>query len=439
MSTADTPTGRKFSAPYLRRTSAMRFHRFASLLPAFEAAPRVAAPPYDVVNRAEARQLASGHPESFLHIGRSDVDLPDAIDQYDPRIYTGAREALDRFMKEGILRRDVTPSIYLYRLVMNGQPQTGIVGCVHIDDYEKDVIKKHERTRPDKEDDRTRHVLTLNANAEPVFLSYRDESGRPDGPTAAAQLHSFMTRDMASQPIFDFESSDGVRHTGWRVRDPSVYEMAFEQIPVCYVADGHHRCASAWRAGKELRSKNPSHTGNEEYNWFLAVLFPDSQLRILPYNRLVRDLAGMSPEEFLARLEGVGRVTPGAAASPSQPGSFSVFVQGTWFGVDLKPEFIKAGDPLASLDASLIQEHILGPILKIGDPRTDKRIDFVGGIRGTAELERRVQSGEMAAAFSLFPTAMAQLLAVADAGLMMPPKSTWFEPKLKSGLFVHTL
>ena len=436
----------------------MRFHRFASLLPAPGAAARVAAPPYDVVNRAEARTLAEGNPESFLHIGRSDADLPDSVDQYDPRIYSGARSALDRFMKEGILRRDGESSVYLYRLVMNGQAQTGVVGCVHIDDYENDIIKKHERTRPDKEDDRTRHVLTLNANAEPVFLSYRDQadrrtpegtSSRPEGRSVAGgqtdskdgaqQLNQLMRRDMAGEPIFDFESADGVRHTGWRVSDPTAYEMAFQSIPVCYVADGHHRCASAWRAGKELRSRNPSHSGNEEYNWFLAVLFPDSQLRILPYNRLVRDLAGQSPADFLAALEKVGTVTPGAPANPSRPGTFSVFIEEKWYGVEIHPGLLKSGDPLGSLDASLVQDLVLRPLLQIGDPRTDKRIDFVGGIRGTGELERRVRSGEMAAAFSLFPTSMDQLLAVADAGLMMPPKSTWFEPKLKSGLFVHTL
>lgn len=414
----------------------MRFHRFASLLPSREASPRVAAPPYDVVNREEARQLAAGNPDSFLHIGRSDIDLPDSVDQYDPKIYSGSRAALERFIKDGVLRRDGAASVYLYQLVMNGVPQVGVVGCVHIDDYENDIIKKHERTRPDKEDDRTRHVLTLNANAEPVFLSYRD---RADGESNGAQLDQLMRRDMTSEPIFDFESPDGVRHTGWRVKDPSLYEMVFQAIPVCYVADGHHRCASAWRAGKELRSKNPGHTGSEEYNWFLAVLFPASQLRILPYNRLVRDLAGLSAADFVRSLASVGRVTANAPATPARPGSFSVYIEGTWHGVELNPALIKAGDPLASLDASLVQEQVLGPLLKIGDPRTDKRIDFVGGIRGTQELERRVNSGEMAAAFSLFPTSMAQLFAVADAGLMMPPKSTWFEPKLKSGLFVHTL
>jgi uncharacterized protein (DUF1015 family) len=436
----------------------MRFHRFASLLPSAEAAPRVAAPPYDVVNRAEARSIASGNPESFLHIGRSDVDLPDTVDQYDPRIYSGAGAALDRFMKEGILQRDAHPSIYLYRLIMNGVAQTGVVGCVHIDDYENNIIKKHERTRPDKEDDRTRHVLTLNANAEPVFLSYRDQadrrtpegtSSRPEGRSVAGgqagneggaqQLDQLVPRDMAGEPIFDFESPDGVRHTGWRVMDPAVYEMVFQAIPVCYVADGHHRCASAWRAGRELRAKNPAHTGSEEYNWFLAVLFPASQLRILPYNRLVRDLAGLSPAEFLRGLERIGTVTANAPATPTRPGTFSIYIEGKWHGVAIHSELMNPSDPLASLDASLLQEHVLGPLLKIGDPRTDKRIDFVGGIRGTGDLERRVQSGEMAVAFSLFPTSMDQLFAVADSDLMMPPKSTWFEPKLKSGLFVHTL
>jgi uncharacterized protein (DUF1015 family) len=238
---------------------------------------------------------------------------------------------------------------------------------------------------------------------------------------------------------FDFESADGVRHTGWRVKDPAVYEMVFETIPVAYVADGHHRCASAWRAGKELRSRNATHSETEEYNWFLAVLFPDSQLRILPYNRLVRDLAGMSPSEFLEKLASVGQVTQVASPTPARPGTFSLFLNGGWHGLELDPQLIRSGDPLASLDASLLQDRVLGPLLNIGDPRTDKRIDFVGGIRGTSELERRVRSGEMAVAFSLFPTSMDQLLAVADAGLMMPPKSTWFEPKLKSGLFVHPL
>ncbi len=416
----------------------MQFHRFASLLPDPAQASKVAAPPYDVVNREEARNLGEGNPQSFLHIGRSDIDLPDTVDPYDPRIYSGARAALDRFVAAGILRRDSLPSIYLYRLVMDGQAQTGVVGCVHIDDYAGDVIKKHERTRPDKEDDRTRHVLTLNANAEPVFLSYRDGSGM-DGSPGASRLGDLIARDVTAPPLMDFTSDDGVRHTVWRVADPAAYEAAFTAVPAAYVADGHHRCASAWRAGQELRAKNPLHTGQEEYNWFLAVLFPASDLRILPYNRLVRDLGGRTADQFLEALAGLGRLTLGAESAPSGPGSFCAFLGGRWHRVDLNPGLIDARDPLASLDASLLQAHVLEPLLHIQDPRTDKRIDFVGGIRGTGELERRVKSGEMAVAFSLFPTSMEQLLAVADAGLMMPPKSTWFEPKLKSGLFVHTL
>lgn len=407
----------------------MRFHSFASLLPAPGRAPDVAAPPYDVVNREEARILAEGNPASFLHVGRSDIDLPADVDAYDPRVYTAARDSLERLVREGVLRQDPSPQVYLYRLTMNGRSQTGVVGSVHIDDYEHDIIKKHERTRPDKEDDRTRHVLTLRANAEPVFLTYHDTS----------RLDELMAKDTATLPIFDFVSPDGVRHTGWRAAEPNLYQEAFAEVAAAYVADGHHRCASAWRAGRELRSANLAHTGNEEYNWFLAVLFPKSQLGILPYNRLVRDLAGLTGPEFLARLGQVASVVPSTSGTPTGPGTFCLYLDGKWWQVAFDPQTINQADPLAALDASLVQDRVLGPILSIGDPRTDKRIDFVGGIRGTTELERRVDSGEMAAGFSLFPTTMDQLLRVADAGLMMPPKSTWFEPKLKSGLFVHLL
>ncbi|MEO8199773.1 MAG: DUF1015 family protein [Gemmatimonadota bacterium] len=407
----------------------MRFHPFSSLLPAPGLAAEVAAPPYDVVNREEARKLALDNPASFLHVGRSDIDLPNDVDAYDPRVYTGARDALRRLEREGILRRDSSPGIYLYRLIMNGRSQTGVVGCVHIDDYENDVIKKHERTRPDKEDDRTRHVLTLKANAEPVFLTFHD----------TRQLREQTQADIGAEPLFDFESSDGVRHTGWRVPRSEAYVAAFGDVSAAYVADGHHRCASAWRAGRELRAANPGDSGTEEYNWFLAVLFPKSELGILPYNRVVRDLAGLKGPEFLTRLAQVATVTPNGTATPPRSGTFCLYLDRQWSLVEFDPRSIDLNDPLASLDASLIQDRVLGPILSIGDPRTDRRIDFVGGIRGTAELERRVDSGEMAAGFSLYPTTMDQLLRVADAGLMMPPKSTWFEPKLKSGLFVHTI
>ena len=407
----------------------MRLHPFRAVRPAPDLAERVAAVPYDVVNRAEAAALAKGNPYSFLHVGRSDIDLPEDLDPYDPRVYAKAREALDRFQAEGTLVREATPSLYLYRQIMDGRAQTGIVGCVHIDDYEQDIIRKHEKTRPDKEDDRTRHVLTLRANAEPVFLTYRGRSdiGKLTDPT------------LMSAPLYDFTAPDAVRHTVWRIADPGPLVNAFRAVPHAYVADGHHRSASAWRAGRELRTAPAQHRGDGEYNWFLAVLFPSEELRILPYHRVVRDLAGRGPGQVLARLAHLGHVTTTDDPVPPRPGAFCVFLLNAWYRVELDERTIDRSDPIGSLDVSLLQDRVLGPILGIGDPRTDQRIDFVGGIRGPAELERRVRSGEMAIAFSLYPTTLDQLMAVSDAGQVMPPKSTWFEPKLRSGLFVHTL
>ncbi|MEP7227843.1 MAG: DUF1015 family protein [Gemmatimonadales bacterium] len=406
----------------------MRLNPFDALSPKPELAPQVAAVPYDVVNREEACELAQGNPYSFLHVGRADIDLPSDVDPHDPRIYRKAREALDRFIAQGVLVREGAPALYLYRQIMNGRVQTGVVGCVHIDDYEQDVIRKHEKTRPDKEDDRTRHVLTLEAHAEPVFLTYR---GRP-------AIDVLSEPVLASDPAHDFTASDGVRHTVWRISDPAAWLEAFREVPHAYVADGHHRSASAWRAGKERRAANPRHGGEEEYNWFLAVLFPGDQLTILPYNRVVRDLGGKSPIEVLQALRLVGRVSSADHPRPPRPGTFCVYLADAWYRVELEEQGIDRQDPIGSLDVSLLQDQVLGPILGVGDPRTDKRIDFVGGIRGTAELERRVKSGEMAIAFSLYPTTVDQLMAVSDAGAVMPPKSTWFEPKLRSGLFVHT-
>ena len=407
----------------------MRLHPFRALRPRPEVADQVAAVPYDVVNRAEAAELARGNPRSFLHVGRSDIDLPEDVDAYDPRIYLRAREALDQFVLEGTLLRDQEPALYLYRQIMDGREQVGVVGCVHVDDYEHDLIRKHEKTRADKEDDRTRHVLALNANAEPVFLTYRR---RPE-------IDALVARETAAPPLYDFTAPDGVRHTVWQVTASARLARAFEPIPHSYVADGHHRSASAWRAGKELRGKNSRHQGDEEYNWFLAVLFPSEQLRILPYNRVVRDLNGLEPGTVLERLRGVGRVQPASSPDPDRPGVFGVYLGGRWYRLELDPASIDRSDPIASLDVALLQDRVLGPILGIGDPRTDKRIDFVGGIRGPAELARRVDSGEMAIAFALYPTSLEQLMAVSDAGQVMPPKSTWFEPKLRSGLFVHEL
>jgi uncharacterized protein (DUF1015 family) len=408
----------------------MRLNPFRAVRPRPDLAAQVAAVPYDVVNRAEAAELARGNPHSFLHVGRSDIDLPADVDPYDSRIYRRAREALDDLLAGGTLLHDSKAGLFLYRQMMDGRIQTGVVGCVHVDDYERDLIRKHEKTRQDKEDDRTRHVLTLNANAEPVFLTYR---GRPEIDELVAGIVS------ASPPLYDFTAPDGVRHTVWAVPDPGALARAFGPVPHAYVADGHHRSASAWRAGKELRARNPSHRGDEEYNWFLAVLFPADQLRILPYNRLVRDLKGQAPSEVLDRLGRLGKLTAAKDATPDRAGVFCIYLDGRWHRLELDPSGIDHSDPIASLDVSVLQDRVLSPILGIGDPRTDKRIDFVGGIRGTAELERRVRSGEMAIAFSLYPTTLDQLMAVSDAGHVMPPKSTWFEPKLRSGLFVHAL
>jgi uncharacterized protein (DUF1015 family) len=407
----------------------MRLNPFCALRPPAELVARVAAVPYDVVSRDEAAALAQGNPHSFLHVGRSDIDLPADTDPHDPRIYATARANLERFVAEGTLIRDREPGLFLYRQEMDGRAQTGIVGCVHVDDYEHDVIRKHEKTRKDKEDDRTRHVLTLNANAEPVFLTYRP----------VAELDALARAGTAGPPLYDFVAPDGVGHTVWRATDAAAWLRGFCAVPLAYVADGHHRSASAWRAGKERRAANPKHCGDEEYNWFLAVLFPADQLRILAYNRLVKDLGGLTPSAFAERVRMLGRLEPTTEPAPRTSGSFGLFFDGGWHRLTLDQSSIDRTDPIGSLDVSLLQDRVLGPILGIGDPRTDKRIDFVGGIRGTAELERRVRSGEMALGVAMYPTTVDQLMAVSDAGAIMPPKSTWFEPKLRSGLFVHEL
>ncbi|MGE0440882.1 MAG: DUF1015 domain-containing protein [Gemmatimonadales bacterium] len=407
----------------------MRLKPFRAWRPDPAVAARVAAPPYDVVDRAEAAQIAQGNPFSFLHVGRADIDVGDDVGPYDERVYLKARDNLRAFMTDGTLIQDRDPSLYLYELTMDGRSQLGVVGCVHVEDYETDVIKKHERTRKDKEDDRTRHVLELNANAEPVFLTYQ---GQP----FVDQLNADATR---TAPLYDFTSSDGVRHRIWMIRNAEAYLDAFRRIPVGYVADGHHRSASAWRAGNERKAANPGHSGLEEYNWFLAVLFPANQLHIMPYHRVVRDLGALSLEDFLDRLRQVGTLAPTTSPQPEQPGGFGIYVAGSWYRLTIPPESINQADPIKSLDAELLADRILDPILGITDIRSDKRIDFVGGIRGIPELERRVDSGEMAVAFALHPVSMDQVMLVADGGGIMPPKTTWFEPKLKSGLFVHTL
>jgi len=407
----------------------LRIHPFAAIRPAPSHESKVASPPYDVVTAEEARTLAAGNPECFLRVSRSEIDLPTDTDPYAPIVYQTAGTAFNRFLDEEILIRDREPRMFLYRQVWQHRAQVGLVCCCHVDDYERDIIKKHEKTRRIKEDDRTRHVLALNANAGPVFLAYRD----------VEEIALRAQQDMNARPMYHFVAADGVTHTVWPVQDASEYERAFRRVPAAYVADGHHRAASAARAAAERRAGNPHHRGDEEYNWFLAALFPASQLRILAYNRILRTLGSMTAEAAVTQLGYIGRITRTHHPIPERAGVFCCYIAGCWYRVEFDAGSIDPGDPIASLDVSLIQDRVLGPIFGIGDPRTDERIDFVGGIRGRQHLQHLVDSGQAAAAFALHPTSIEQLMAVSDAGLIMPPKSTWFEPKLRSGLLIHSL
>jgi uncharacterized protein (DUF1015 family) len=410
----------------------IRIHPFAALRPPSEHAAEVASDPYDVISTAEARERAAGKPRSFLHVVRSEIDLPPETDDHAPVVYEQAARNLQQMIATGTLLRDPAPGLYLYRQVREGKAQTGIVCCVEAAQYDSGEIRKHEKTRPDKEDDRTRHLLVTACHAEPVFLCFRDRAGISAGSgTLAAQIAA----DATGTPLFDFIAPDGVQHTGWKVPDEAAYLDAFRALDLLYIADGHHRSAGGSRAAAASAAHNPGRTGREEYGRFLAVVFPHDQLRILPYNRVVKDLHGLSPQQFLDSLRRVGTVKPAAAGTPAARGEVLVFVAGGWWSLTFPPASIDRADPIASLDVSLLQDRVLAPILGIGDPRTDQRIEFVGGIRGTPELERR--AGPSGVAFSMHPTSPDELLAVADAGEIMPPKSTWFEPKLRSGLFVH--
>ncbi len=410
----------------------LRIHPFAALRPQSQLAAKVASVPYDVVSTREAAALAKGNPLSFLHVARAEIDLPDDTDPHAPQVYERAASNFQRLQDEKILNRDKQPCLYLYRLqaTLLGKTvtQTGVVGCCHIDDYDRGVIKKHEKTRKDKEDDRTRHILTLRAHAEPVFLLYK----------SVRQLDALITEGVQADPLYEFTAPDGISHTIWRIENFTPYVQAFSEMEAAYVADGHHRSASAARAGAELRGKNPNHRGDEEYNWFLAVLFPSDQLSILPYNRVVKDLNGLTAGEFLGRVGAIASVEETTIPEPESPGSFGLYVSGKWYRLTLPAEGIDRSKPVSSLDYMLLYDRILHPILGIGDIRTDTRIDFIGGIRGTRELEKRVDSGEFAVAFAMHAATIDQLIAVADAGEIMPPKSTWFEPKLRSGLLIHT-
>lgn len=412
--------------------TSLRLKPFQAVHPPASDAPRIASVPYDVISRIEASLIAANNKDSFIHVVRSEVDLSDDISPYDDQVYIKANENYRRLREQGVLVKDTKQSLYLYRQCMGNHHQVGLVACCHIDDYNNNRIRKHENTRKIKEDDRTKHLLSINANAGPVFLTY---AGHPE-------IDRIIEDEMISRPMFHFIADDDVTHTGWRVINKEALLQAFCHIEIAYVADGHHRSASAAHAAKTLRDANPNHDGSEEYNWFLAVLFPASQLQILSYNRTVKDLHGNTPDELLKKLGELGHIVSVEDASPSSSGSCCLYMgkeQGGWYQFDFNPDLINVDDPIASLDVDLLQQHILSPILGISDPRSDTRIDFVGGIRGTAALEQRVDDGEVAIAFSLYPTTIDQLLAVADAQLIMPPKSTWFEPKLRSGLFVHEL
>ena len=407
-------------------------HPFRALRPPAERAAEVAAVPYDVVNTDEARALAEGNPLSFLHVSRPEIDLPEGTPIYADEVYEKARENFEAMRGAGTLVEEQEPALYVYRLRMGGHTQVGVAAACSVDEYDSDLIRKHERTRPDKENDRTRHMLTLRAQTGPVFLTYR----------ADRRVDALVEAETKREPLYDFEAPDGVRHTVWRASAAEQLARCFAEVPALYIADGHHRAASASRARAELKAKNPGHTGWEEYNRFLAVVFPDEQMQILPYHRVVKDLNGLRPEEFLDAVRGRFNVTDDARREgPGAPGHWHMYLGGRWYGLTLRDDAAHtlSDDPTSALDVSLLQNNLLDPVLGVRDPRTDKRIDFVGGIRGTGELERLVDSGRAQVALALHATSIEDLLRVSDAGGVMPPKSTWFEPKLRDALLIHTI
>ena len=401
-------------------------HPFRALRPAADKAAAVSSVPYDVVSTEEAREIAQGNPLSFLHVTRSEIDLPPGTDAYSAQVYQKAKENLDRLRDRQALMLDDTPSLYFYRLRMGVHEQTGLAGCFAVDEYESDVIKKHERTRRDKEDDRTRHMIELRAQTGIVFLTYRN----------SARVNAAATRVTAGGPLYEFTAAGGVHHTIWRAGETDTRELveAFRTIPALYIADGHHRAASAARARGELRGSGDA----AEADTFIAVAFPDNQVNILAYNRTVTDLAGLSAEQYLAALGERFRIA-GGPSTPRRKGEVSMYLSGRWYTVDLAGARPQDDTPAARLDVALLQHHVLEKMLGIGDIRTDKRIDFVGGARGTNALEHAVDSGRAAVAFSMHPVSVDDLIAISDAGAIMPPKSTWFEPKLRDGLLVHLI
>ena len=409
------------------------FKPFKAVRPVPERAADVAALPYDVMNSDEAREMVKGKPYSFLHVDKAEVDLDRNIDIYDKSVYLKARENLDKLVTDGVCKEDENPCIYIYRQIMNGRSQTGLVGCTAIDDYINNIIKKHELTRADKEADRINHVDYCDANTGPIFLTYREDE------SISALIGNWKN---THEPVYDFVS-EGVSNTVWVVDCPetiSAITEKFAAVDYLYIADGHHRAASAVRVGKMRREQNPSYTGEEEFNFFLAVLFPSDELEIMDYNRVMKDLNGYTSEEFIAKIsEAFDVETVGAEAyKPEAKHTFGMLLDDVWYKLTAKDGTFDPNDPVDQLDVSILQKNVIAPIFGIEDPRTDKRIDFIGGIRGLGELERRVNT-DMKIAFSMYPTTLDDLMDIADAGQIMPPKSTWFEPKLMSGLFIHKL
>ncbi len=390
----------------------------------------VASPPYDVLNSKEAREMAKGNPLSFLHIVKPEIDLPENVDLYDAQVYAKGRENLDKFIAHGTLMQDRKPCLYIYAQTMNGRTQYGLVAAVSAEEYDKGLIRKHELTRKDKEEDRTRHIETLGATTGPAFLTYPD---RKDLDDKIASL-------TAAPAVYHFTTSDGITHDFWVIHEDKDIEFIsaiFKDIAVLYIADGHHRSASAANVARRKKAENAYHTGQESYNYFLAVIFPAGQLYVMDYNRLVKDLNGLSEEEFFAKLAEKFDIEPSGKAKPENRHEFGMYLSGKWYTLRAKQGIFDEYDPVDALDVSILQKHVLAPILGIGDPRTDKRINFVGGIRGLKELEKEVNCGDYKLAFSMYPTSIEELIKVADANLIMPPKSTWFEPKLRSGLIIY--
>lgn len=399
---------------------------FRALRPEPSAVSKIASVPYDVVNTEEARALAAGNDLSFLHVSRAEIDLPADTNPYADAVYQAAKARFGALRPHFVEERE--PAVYFYRLRMGSHEQTGLAACYSVDEYDADLVKKHEKTRRDKEDDRTRHITELRAQTGPVFLVYK----------ASATVDAVAARVAATAPLYDLVAPDGVAHTIWKVTGADLQQVlaGFGGLPALYIADGHHRAASAARARKSL-ARVVGTDGVVEADWFLAVAFPDNQTQVLPYNRTIKDLAGHSAESFLAAVAAVFPVRKGGPATPAKKGDVAMYLAGTWYTLDIAGK--SGADVISQLDVSILQDHLLDPVLKIADVRTDKRIDFVGGIRGTAELERLVDGGKAAVAFSLYPVSVADLMGIADAGEIMPPKSTWFEPKLRDALLIHTI